>query len=167
MSKEKPADGLFTVNCSNCCKLYPAENRICVCGDNKGELNLDIDKMLNKVYELTALNKIDRAIDIVLDVFWDLYNKFDIMNNILKQTDVSKLNAEVLVSFLTQTFKYAEQVPEHNLFCDRVANRLRETGYTEDKIHRLVDDFRDVGNYWENMDKLQAPAWLSGPKPKK
>ncbi len=163
--KEKSSDGLFTVTCDVCRGLFPAENGACECGVNKGELNLDIDKMLNRVYELVAANKIDPAIDIVFDVFWQLYNKFDIMNNILDKVNMSKLDSNLLVAFLTQTFKYAEQISNHNIFCDKAANRLREMGYDEDKIHRLVDDFRSAGNYWNNMSALGAPESLTGPKP--
>jgi hypothetical protein len=103
--------------------------------------------------------------DVVFDVYWNLYDKFDIMNNILAKADVSKLDGGLLVGFMTQTFKYIKQVPNHVPFCDRAAARMKEMGYDDKRIHDLVDRYRETGNYWESMKAYGAPEWLSGPKP--
>lgn len=163
--REDPSVGLFTVDCESCGKSFPAENGKCECGLSKGKLNLDVDKMLNRVYELQANNKQDRAMDVVFDVYWNLYDKFDIMNDILAKADVSKLDGALMVGFMTQTFKYIKQVPNHIPFCDRAAARMKEMGYDDKKIHDLVDRYRETGNYWKNMKAYGAPIWLSGPKP--
>lgn len=163
---DDPSAGLFTVDCESCGKSFPAENGKCECGLDKGKLNLDIDKMLNRVYDLYANNKHARAMDVVFDVYWNLYDKFEIMNDILAKVDESKLDDGLLLGFLVQTFKYIKQVPNHVPFCDRVAARMKEMGYDDEKIHKLVDRYRETGNYWERMKGYGAPDWLSGPKPK-
>jgi len=165
--KSKPSDGLFTVDCKLCHNLFPAENKLCECGSSKGELHLDIDKMLNRVYELNASNKIDDSIDVVFDVFWQLYNKFEIMNSILGKADVSKLDSNLIVAFLVQTFKYIEHVPNHLPFCDKAETRLLELGFTEGSAKKLLLTYRDTGSYWINMDRYGAPEFLTGPKPTK
>ena len=154
LNKEKPSDGLFTVDCNSCHKLFMAENRYCECGSVKGELRLDIDKMLNRVYELTAVNKIDSAIDVVFDVFWQLHDKFEIMNSILEKTDVSKLDSNLIVGFLVQTFKYIEQIPNHLPFCDKAEARLLELGFSELAAKKLLLTYRDTGSYWINMENM-------------
>lgn len=162
--KESPSDGLFTVAC-DCGIMFPAEDGKCSCGLSKGKLHLDIDKMLDKVYQLHAQNKQDAAMDIVFDVYWQLHGMFNVMNEILAKTDVSKLDGSLLVGFMVQTFKYIKQVPNHLDFCDRAAARMKELDYDDKRIHDLVDDYRTTGNYWEDMKTLGAPEWLSGPKP--
>lgn len=163
--KESSSNGLFTVDC-DCGKTFPAEDGKCSCGLSKGKLHLDIDKMLEKIYQYHADGKQDSAMDVVFDVYWQLYNMFDVMNDILAKVDVSKLDGAILVGFMTQTFKYIKQVPNHLDFCDRVAARMRELGYDDKRIHDLVDRSRTTGSYWEDMKTLGAPEWLSGPKPK-
>lgn len=167
MSKNEkfPSDGLFTVICEACKNVFPAEDRKCSCGLSKGELKLDIDKMLSRIYEKQASGKKADGIDVVFDVFWQLHAKFDLMNEILTKVDVSKLEGGVLVSFMVQTFKYIKQVPAHLDFCDRAAARMKEMGYDDKRIHDLVDRYRETGDYWENMKAYGAPEWLSGPKP--
>ena len=165
--REDPSAGLFTVTCDACKTVFPAENMKCSCGAQKGELKLDVDKMLNRIYEQIVTNeKRSRdGVDVVFDVFWNLHAKWDIMNEILTKADVSKLNENLLVAFMVQTFKYIKQVPAHTNFCDRAEIRLRELGLTEEEIHDLVDNYRETGDYWESMKTLGAPEWLSGPKP--
>ncbi len=163
--KSFPSDGLFVVVCDNCKTSFPAEAGKCSCGTVKGELKLDIDKMLNRVYDLHAEGKHAHAMDVVFDVYWNLYNKWDIMNEILTKADVSKLDGGLLVGFMVQTFKYIKKVPAHLDFCDRAAARMKEMGYDDKRIHDLVDRYRETGDYWESMATYGAPEWLSGPKP--
>lgn len=141
------------------------ENTHCECGSTKGELHLDIDKMLNRVYELTAANKIDRAIDVVFDVFWQLHDKFEIMNSILDKANLSKLDSNLIVGFLVQTFKYIEQVPNHFSFADKAQTRLLELGFSEMSAKKLLLPYRDTGDFWINMEAYGAPESLTGPKP--
>jgi hypothetical protein len=165
LSKEKPSDGLFMVDCNVCHKLFAAENKLCECGSSKGELYLDIDKMLNRVYDLNASNKIDDSIDVVFDVFWQLHDKFETMNSILDKVDLSKIDSNLIVGFLVQTFKYIENISNHLPFCDRAEARLLELGFSEPAAKKLLLPYRDTGSFWINMEKYGAPEWLTGPKP--
>jgi len=63
------------------------------------------------------------------------------------------------------TFKYIPQIPNHLSYCKRAIERYRTLGYDEDRIHRIMDDYLQVGNYWEFVGKLGAPEWLVGKKP--
>lgn len=160
-----PSEKLFTVECDACKNIFFAEDMKCSCGEQKGQLRLDVDAFLERVYAKLADGKDDRAMDVVFDTFWQLYDKFDIMNEIMAKADVSKLDGGLLVGFMTQTFKYIAQVPAHLDFCDRAAARMKDLGYDDKRIHNLVDRYRETGSYWEDMKALGAPAWLSGPKP--
>lgn len=163
--REDLSAGLFTVVCDDCQNVFPAEDGKCTCGLAKGKLQLDIDKMLNRVYDKHVQGKEAGAIDVIFEVFWQLHNKWDIMNEILIKADVSKLDGSLLVGFMVQTFKYIKQVPAHLDFCDRAAARMKEMGYDDERIHDLVDNYRETGDYWESMKAYGAPEWLSGPKP--
>jgi hypothetical protein len=163
--KESPSDGLFTVTCEACKNVFPAEDRKCSCGLSKGELKLDIDKMLARIYEQSATESKRDGIDVIFDVFWNLHAKWDVMNEILTKADVSKLNEALMVAFMVQTFKYIKQVPAHLVFCDRAAARMKELGLTDKEVEDLVGNYRETGDYWESMKVYGAPEWLSGPKP--
>ncbi len=169
MSDKKgfPSDGLFTVACDNCKNVFPAEDGKCSCGAVKGELKLDIPQFLNRVYSLVEDESKPNAagLDVVFDVFWQLYNKWDIMNDIMGQVDVNRLNETLMVGFMVQTFKYIKVVPNHLTFCDKAAVRMKELGLDDKRIHDLVDRYRETGDYWESMKAYGAPEWLSGPKP--
>lgn len=163
--KDDPSAGLFTVECDGCKTVFPAENRKCTCGAHKGELKLNVDEMLRRVYAKCADEEKADGLDIVFDVFWNLHDKWDIMNEILTKADVSKLNESLMVGFMVQTFKYINKVPAHLDFCDRSAARMKELGLTDEKIEDLVGNYRETGDYWENMKAYGAPVWLTGPKP--
>lgn len=156
-------DGLFTVKCE-CGIEFPAENNQCSCGKTKGDLKLDVPKFLNRVYCMQDI-KNAATIDVIFETFWQLYDKFDIMNDILDKADVNVLNSTMMIAFLTQTFRYDMHVPNHTIFCGKVEARLRETGEPEDRIKRLLQGLRGSGEYWKDMGTLGAPAWLTGPKP--
>lgn len=163
--REDPSAGLFTVTCDGCQKIFAAEDGKCSCGLVKGKLQIDIDKMLNRIYDLHAVDKDSHALDVVFDVFWQLHTKFDIMSEILSKVDLTKIDEGIMVGFMVQTFKYSKQVTSHVEFCHKVAARMREIGRSEEDIHDLVDNYLDVGDYWESMKAYGAPEWLSGPKP--
>lgn len=162
-----PSQGLFTVVCE-CQTIFPAEAGICPsCQQTKGKLQLNIPKFLDRVYSLIEdENKSNaRALDVVFDVFWNLHARYDIMNDILGQVDINRLNETLMVGFLVQTFKYIDQVPNHLVFCDHAEARMRELGVSEKDIQELVGNYRETGDYWKNMKALGAPEWLTGPKP--
>lgn len=164
---DDPSAGLFTVECDGCKTIFPAENRKCSCGAVKGELRLDVPKFLERVYSLVEDESKSnaRALDVVFDVFFNLYDKWDIMNDIMGQADVKRLNESLMVGFMVQTFKYIKRVPNHLTFCDKSAVRMKELGLDDKRIHDLVDRYRETGDYWKNMSSLGAPSWLTGPKP--
>jgi len=143
------------VDCPNCHKAHMCHK----------ELTLDIDKFLSIIYELNSDNKPDAAMDLIFDVYFNLHDRFDIMNIIVEKIDVKKINLSLMIGFLVQTFKYIKQVPAHSLLCDRVAHRALEIGEPEERIHKLVDKYRTTGNYWEDMKMFGAPEIITGPKP--
>lgn len=167
-TKDHPSDSLFTVVCDGCKNVFPAEDGKCSCGNVKGELKLDIDKMLNRVYDLHANGKHADAMDVVFDTFWQLYDKFDLMSEILAKVDASKLDGGLLVGFMVQTFKYVKKIPAHSDFCDRAAARMKDMGYDDNRIHDLVDRYRETGSYWDDMKALGVQGGFMGgpPEPK-
>lgn len=164
----EPSDGLFTIKCE-CGVIYRAENRKCTCEKTQGELNFNVPRFLTRLYALSdegeKSGKTDKGIDLIFDVFFNLHDRFDIMNEILGQVDVNKLTSSPLYSMMSRTFKYSPQIPNHIGFVDRVEARYRELGMDEKRIHNLVDKMRGPGDYWKTMETLGAPIWISGPKP--
>jgi len=161
-----PSGGLFTVDCE-CGTTFVVEDIVCPsCHKMKGTLKLHIPKFLTRVYTFSEEDQDDDALDVIFDVFWNLHNKFDIMNDILGQLDFNKLNENLMVGLMTQTFKYAQQVPNHKILCDKSEARMREQGADDKLIHDLVDPYRvDAEKYWKDMEAFGAPEWLTGPKP--
>lgn len=163
-----PSEKLFTIECESCKDIFYAEDGKCLCGLSKGKLQLDVDGFLNKVYDLHVQNEDDRALDVVFDVFWQLYDKYDIMSDILGKVDMLKIDEGLMVGFMVQTFKYVKKVPNHPVFCDRAAARMRELGADDKRVHDLVDHYRETGNYWENMRAYGVQGGFMGgpPEPK-
>lgn len=157
-------EGLFTVACK-CGVEFPAEDGKCSCGLSQGELKLNVDLMLDKIYRFHQADQDPRAIDVIFNTFWHLYKKFDLMNEILTKVDVDKLDEGLMVSLMVQTFRYAKQIPAHALFCNRVVVKLKEIGIPDEEVYELVANYRSTGDYWDNMRALGAPEWLTGPKP--
>lgn len=162
LNKEDVCKGLFTVDCEYCSKTFAIEDAYCVCGFSKGEIQLNIELFLERVYSLASDDFL--AMDLIFYVYYHLYDKFDVMNDVLSKIDTSKLNDVLLIGFMTHTFKYINKVPNHVIFCDKAAVRMKEMGHDDDLIHKLVDRYRKTGNYWERMEAYGAPIWLSGPK---
>lgn len=106
---------------------------------------MNINKFLESIYSLIAQAKIDEALDTIFGFFNDLRDQFSIMNEILIKLDVDKLNEDILVGFLVQTFKYVAKVPEHLSFCDRAELRLTQLGLSNKEAQNLVGLYRVQG----------------------
>lgn len=158
------SDGLFTIKCKCETVFSPEITRECPsCNLISGDLILDIDKFYDKIY---GLGKTD-AIDVIFDVFHNLWNRYDIMNDILEKADTSKMSGGVMCSFLTNTFKYSEQVPNHKVFFQKVHDEYVKRGETPERIKRILVGLEGAGNHWETMEKLGATGWIWGPNPNK
>ncbi len=166
------SEGLFALTCE-CDTIYAPELKKCPsCGKGtqfQKHLELKYDLFFEKVYSLLENKKRADGIDLVYDVFFELYNRFDIMNDILSKIDTSKLTGGVLVSLMSQTFKYRHDIPAHTDYCNRAAVRLRELGSSEKEIDRYMKDFRDVDvkRFWGDMAAYGAPNGLFGVGPGK
>lgn len=156
------SDGLFTVSCT-CGLIFKAENLQCTCGLTNGTLHLDINKMLDRIYN----NSTNHALATIYDTFDHLYHRFDLMNQILDQINLSKINSTIIIAFLVSTFKYIEQVPNHLIFLEKAKIRLKELNLSDDHIYRITNPFSKTGNYWQNMKILNAPESITGYNPYK
>ena len=156
-----PTNKLFTIQCK-CGNCFPAEEGKCSCGNATGDLKLDVDQFLSRIY---AAPDEDSSMDIVYNTFYHLHNRFDIMNDILIKIDVSKISPCMMCAFLTQTFKYIKQVPNHLIFLANCENRLREMNFSEKRIKNIFEGLRETGNYWKDMEYFGAPTVIMGPKP--
>lgn len=134
-----PAFGLFTVKCDNCNNVFAAENLKCVCECTTGKLQLDIDKMLNNIYNY-ILSDNDKALDIIVDVFWHLHNKYDIMNDIMDRIDVTKLNGTCIISFLMMTANFTNKLSNRKSFCERAIIHLKNIGDSDtlEDVYRYI-----------------------------
>lgn len=159
--------GFYTLTCECDMSYNPEENDNCPNCHKEHmfhtKFEFSVDKFLETVYSLNENH--DKALDVVFDAYWQIYDKFDVMNEIAGKIDVTKLDLSVLVGFLTQTFPYIKQVPNHMELVTKIEQKMRDAGETEERVENLLKGLRSTGNYWEDMEMLGAPAWLSGPKP--
>lgn len=157
----------FVLDCECGVGYTPIDSDKCpVCDERKvKDIYLNVDGFLERVYLRVSEDKDDVALDIVFGVFWNLWDKFQIHNEILTKADVNRLSEVLMVGLMTQTFKYIKQVPAHLDFCDRSAKRMAELGMDEKRIHDLVDRYRETGDYWKNMKVLGATGIMWGPRP--
>lgn len=162
------SDGLFTVICDCGSVFSPEVNKTCPkCSNSLGKLVLDIDKFLIKVTSFEAEDRKEDAIDMIFDVFFNLWNKYDIMNSILDKIDVSKLSGGSLCSILTNTFKYSEQIPNHVIFFQKVSDEYIRRGKTPEQVKKILVGLQGAGNHWEYMEQLGATGYIWGPNPNK
>lgn len=161
--------GLYTLVCECDTSYDPEQNTDCP-GCHKAfmfhkDFLFDTDKFLNLVASFKDND--DHAMDIIFDVYYQLHDKFHIMNDICNKIDVNKYDLSILIGFTVQTFKYSDQVLGHELLCNRIAQKMRDDGEPEERITDLIGNYRQAGNYWKEMKMLGAPEWLSGPNPNK
>lgn len=131
-------------------------------------INMNIDEILSKIYDLQSKNKIDAAIDVIMELFWDagVLQDYSLMNEFLEKIDLSKItDGAILCSIPMNTFKYSNKVSNHIVYCQKAIARYKEMGYDDERIKRIMSGIMGVGNYWENMAALGAPEWLAGKKP--
>ncbi len=161
------SDGLFTVQCE-CGIDFPAENLKCSCGLTKGPLQLDVDRFLDKVYDVSStMYDVQLAVDLVFEVFWQLYDKYDIMNQILEKTDPSKIDIGTSISILTNTFKYSKQIPNHKIFFNKVYQDMLRRGKTKEESKTTLKGLEGVGDFWKRMEMYGATdSLIFGPRPK-
>ncbi|HVI39146.1 MAG TPA: hypothetical protein VM577_00665 [Anaerovoracaceae bacterium] len=157
--------GLFTVICK-CGNTFFAEDLKCVCGHAQGRLKFDAQKMLARLYDLSAAKEIDKAHDLIVDVFWNLATMYEEMNDILGRVDVSKLEPSIMVGILVQTFKYDKQVPNHIVLLQKVEEKLKELGRSEEEVNKTLKGLRSSGTYWADMKAFGAGWRISGVPPK-
>lgn len=167
---ENNDDGLFRLVCA-CEMIYAPESydNCPACGAGRPahkEMLLDIDKFYERVFSLQDKN-VDSAMDVIMDVFSNLWDKYDLMDKILEKGEVSKMTGSVMCGILTNTFKYSEQVPNHKIFFQKVCDEYTKRGATPEKIRRTLSGLEGDDNYWESMGKLGATGLIWGPNPNK
>lgn len=165
------ANGLFSLKCV-CGQVFKPEiNNNCpncnLSRTQHKEVILDINQFLDRVYSLEVADKRADAIDVIFDVFFNLWDNYDIMNSVLDTIDPSKLSGGSMCSVLTNTFKYSEQVPNHKVFFQKVCAEYIKRGKTEQEIKRTLSGLEGAGNHWETMEQLGATGWIWGPNPNK
>lgn len=129
--------------------------------------NEEITAFLERIYQLCAKHDENSAIEYVYNTLDDLIiaGKLDDLNAILSEVDITKVDLVVALGFLTNTFKYSEQIPNHIIFYNKVEAHMRAIGQSEEDIRVCLHGLEDVGDYWKHMELLGAPEWFSGPKP--
>lgn len=122
---------------------------------------------LAQLYGLFAADKRTAGLDLIFDTFdsWLEEGKFDLMNEVHDQVDLTKIPTSAMVSLLVQTFKYDMKVSNHAALVIRIETYLRDSGESEKRIEGLLSGLRTCGDYWKNMEMLGAPEWIAGPKP--
>lgn len=167
---EHNSDGLFQLTCE-CNNIYAPELKNCsACGKDtrfQKALHLDNAKFFERMFTLQNSGKKDDAMDVLFDVFWQLHSRFDIMNNILADIPLSKIDGGLIVGVMSNTFAYKHKLSNFVDFCNRVAVRLKELGSSEEEVTSYMRNFRDadVKKHWGDMAALGVPNGLFGVSP--
>jgi hypothetical protein len=163
---------MFTMKC-NCGIVYNPKETNDKCSDCKlhfaGNANMcfDTDSFINKIYDMCNDSSCKENIAIfIFDTYWNLYNRFDVMDDIALKLDPAKMSIQSMICILSSTFKYADQVKNHKIFYDKVKLQMINLNESEERITKLLKGLDFAGNYWDDMKKYGAPEWLSGPIPK-
>lgn len=166
------SEGLFLLTCV-CDNVYDPELRKCPSCDkdtrHQKSLELDYQKFFDKVCALHEAGKKADSMDVLFDVFFNLWNRYDIMDKILVGIPLDRIGGGLMVGCMSNTFKYKDHLPNFVDFCNRVAARMREMGKDEKEIESYMRDFRDVDTkkHWADMKALgvQFPNMIFGPGP--
>ena len=166
------SNGLFQLTCV-CDNVYAPELGKCPsCGKgtmHQKKLELDYQKFFDKMIALQEAGKKSGAMDVLMDVFWQLWSRYDIMDKILTDLPLDKVHNSIMIGCMSNTFKYKPQLPNFVDFCNRSFDVMRSRGKDEKELETYRIQFRDVDvkKHWENMKAfgVQFPNALFGPGP--
>lgn len=129
------------------------------------DIIFDYSKFFEYVIELQ--NKTNKCIDLIMDVFFNLWDRFDIMNNILKDFPINQSSTSMLISVMMNTFKYSNKIPVYLEFCDKSFDRMKGLGVSEEQISKYKKQYRDIDldKYWGDLKTLGVtfPSSMFGP----
>lgn len=93
----------------------------------------------DKLYELALLPNKDKATDLIFDHIDKLCwaEKWDEIDNILKNVDIDRLNTELWLSFLTITLCVCSKLSYRNEFGEKIKQRLL-LAKNKEKTDRLL-----------------------------
>lgn len=138
-------------------------------------------EFLETVYKKCAVSK-SSAVDEVLSVIAALAKdkKFDAMNSIFLEADLSRLDGGTMYSLVNFTSKYINVLPDYKTFYHRCREECARRGYSEERIKGLYDRLADGGKplydpneppyvpsdikKLESLDKRIADAEAAGDK---
>lgn len=127
----------------------------------------NVDGFLNKIYQLSLRKLEDSALDVMFDAFYNLWNRFDLMIEILDKVDITKLTDSVMTGFLVCTFKYSLQLSNYYNFFNKVSQELINRGKPESEIKEMLEGLSSENNYWAHMKLFGASESLTGYNPYK
>lgn len=168
--KDRDCAEFFKFVCE-CNEIYsPAQSKECpLCKKSSRfhkELVFDCDGFINRITELSSNeNGIGSAIGLTMDAFWQLWDKYNIMTDILQKIDVNKLHTTILISILTCTFKYSKNLPEHIIFFKKVYDKMVANGESKKSVRATLKGLEGAGDFWKTMDALGATDLFWGPRP--
>lgn len=162
------SDKFFTLICVCDMEYCPANTKTCPsCQKSQSkEMKFNVDGFLERVYELHAEGKKADSLDVIYDAFFNFWDRFDIMTEVLQKADISKMGNSAMLSILTNTFKYSSRLPEHTIFFQKVANEYAKRGESKERIEKLLRGLGGDKGFWEGMAELGANGIIWGPKPK-
>ena len=161
------SDEFFTLVCVCDTEFCPADTKTCpTCPSFQGKgMKFNVDGFLDKVYELHAQGKRADSLDVIYDAFFNFWDRFDIMTEVLQKADLSKMGSSAMLSILTNTFKYSSRLPEHTVFLQKVANEYAQRGKSVQEIKELLQGLEGDKGFWEGMAELGATGIMWGSKP--
>lgn len=125
----------------------------------------DVDMFLEEIYARAAKDE-DRGLDMIFGAWYvigDKPNKYDIMTEVLKKADLSRMSEVFIICIMACTFKYSKQVPEHLEYVKRAEAHFLADGLPQEEVNEILHGLREAGNYWGSMAGM--PYIISGIPP--
>ncbi len=117
-------------------------------------------EFIDNLYKQCASDRESYAIDATFDVFPKLFreHKFEVVDSILKNIDLSKLASGVMYTLVWATANYINALSEYQNFYLRVREEYARRGESSEKISKLFDSYKNGG---KNLYDPNKPKYIS------
>ena len=121
---------------------------------------IDKNKVIQDLYSFThdEAGK-TAACNYMFDDFPIIERHFDIVDEILDELDLTKINSQLLYNIVWFTSNYINQLKNYRRYYKKVVAEAARRGYSEKKIVDLFEKLEDGGNFLYNPTvKYKSPS---------
>jgi len=114
-------------------------------------------EFLDNLYKQCAAN--ENGVYALFDVFPALLSqkKFDVVNGLMKDLDLSRIDTSVMYAAINCTCSYIDQLPEYLPLYQRIREEFARRGEPSSRISSLFDRYKDGGDPARKYDPNAPP----------